>query len=93
MAKEQAQEPAKKDEKKTTTIIVNGQAKEVSEKELSFEQIVALAFGAGANDGNTIFTVTYRRGEGKKPEGTLVAGEKVKIKEGEIFNVTQTSKS
>ena len=42
---------------------------------------------------NTIFTVTYRRGEGKKPEGTLVDGESVKVKDGMIFNVTATNKS
>lgn len=93
MANEQAQDAGSKEEKKTIKIIVNGQAKEVTDKELSFAQIVMLAFGKSAGDGNTIFTVTYRRGEGKKPEGTLVAGETIKIKEGEIFNVTETSKS
>jgi Multiubiquitin len=40
-----------------------------------------------------MFTVTYRRGEGNKPEGTLVEGETVKVKEGMIFNVTATDKS
>lgn len=93
MANEQAQDAGSKEEKKMIKIIVNGQAKEVTDKELSFAQIVTLAFGKPAGDGNTIFTVTYRRGEGKKPEGTLVAGETIKIKEGEIFNVTETSKS
>lgn len=93
MANEQTQEAGSKEEKKTITIIVNGQPKTVTEKELSFAQIVALAFGKSAGDGNTIFTVTYRKGEGKKQEGSLVAGETIKIKEGEIFNVTETSKS
>lgn len=93
MANEKTQSETGKEGKKTTTIIVNGQPKEVADKELTFAQIVALAFGKSTGDGNTIFTVTYRRGEGKKPEGTLVAGETIKIKEGEIFNVTETSKS
>lgn len=35
----------------------------------------------------------YRRGEGNKPEGSLVQGETVKIKDGMIFNVTATDKS
>ncbi|NNN07159.1 MAG: hypothetical protein HKL90_14800 [Elusimicrobia bacterium] len=93
MANEHTQNVENKEEKKAITIIVNGQAKEVAEKELSFAQIVVLAFGKSAADGNTIFTVTYRKGEGKKPDGSLVAGETIKIKEGEIFNVTETSKS
>lgn len=42
---------------------------------------------------NIIYTVTYRRGEGKKPEGTLVEGESVKVKDGMIFDVTRTDKS
>ena len=40
-----------------------------------------------------MFTVTYTRGEGHKPQGTLVEGETVKVKDGMIFNVTATDKS
>jgi hypothetical protein len=39
------------------------------------------------------FTITYRRGQGNKPEGTLDDGDTVKLKEGMIFNVTATDKS
>lgn len=78
---------------KEITIIVNGRKKGVTEKELSFAQIVALAFGSPPSDPNIVFTVTYRPGEGHKPGGTLVGGETVKIKEGMIFNVTKTDKS
>jgi hypothetical protein len=77
---------------KTFTIIVNGRQKTVSEREMSFDQVVALAdLPTGPN---IVFTVTYRRGEGNKPEGTMVeGGEPVKIKDGMIFNVTATDKS
>ncbi|OGC93169.1 MAG: hypothetical protein A2W25_06010 [candidate division Zixibacteria bacterium RBG_16_53_22] len=78
---------------KDFTIIVNGRQKVVTAKELSFAEIVALAFDNPPTGPNIVFTVTYRRGEGNKPEGTLVEGEKVKIKEGMIFNVTATDKS
>jgi hypothetical protein len=78
---------------KVFAIIVNAQEKQVTGRELTFEQVVDLAFPGGPRGGNRIYTVTYRRGEGKKPEGTLVAGESVKIKEGMIFNVTPTDKS
>lgn len=79
--------------KKVREIIVNGQPKETSEKELTFAQIVALAFNPVPTGPYTSFTVTYRRGHGNKPEGTLVAGESVMIKDGMIFNVTATDKS
>lgn len=78
---------------KTTTIIINGREVEVDKKELTFAEIVELAFGDAPTGDNIIFTVTYKRGHGNKPEGTLVEGESVKVKEGMIFNVTRTDKS
>ena len=78
---------------KEFTIIVNGRPKVVTQKELSFSEIVALAFDNPPTGPNIVFTVTYRKGEGNKPEGTLIEGETVKIKDGMIFNVTATDKS
>lgn len=80
-------------ENKEFNIIVNGRQKVVSAKEISFAEIVALAFDNPPTGPYIIFTVTYRRGSGNKPEGTLVEGETVKIKEGMIFDVTCTDKS
>lgn len=77
--------------KKDFKIIVNGREKTVTAKEMSFAEIVALAnLPTGPN---IVYTVTFKRGHGNKPEGTLVDGEVVKIKEGMIFNVTATDKS
>ena len=81
------------DHEKTRTIVVNGREKEVTQKELSFSEVVTLAFGSAPGGNNIIFTVTYKRGHGNKPEGTLVEGDGVKIKDGMIFNVTRTDKS
>ena len=78
---------------KDVTIVVNGRQKVVTAKEMTFADIVALAFDNPATGPNVVFTITYRRGHGEKPEGTLVEGESVKIKDGMIFNVTETSKS
>jgi hypothetical protein len=77
---------------KTTTIIVNGQRKTVTGKEVTFDQIVILGFG-NTGGPETAYTVTFRKGEDSKKEGTLVKGESVKVKEGEIFDVTPTGKS
>lgn len=78
---------------KEFTIIVNGRQKVVTTKELSFIEIVALAFDTPPTGPNIVYTVTFRRGQGNKPEGTLVEGDTVKIKDGMIFNVTATDKS
>lgn len=78
---------------KLFNIIVNGKQKQFEGKEISFEQVIQLAFGAISTGPNVSYAVTYKRGEGNKPEGSLVAGESVKLKEGMIFNATATDKS
>lgn len=78
---------------KDSTIIVNGRPREVSAKNLTFTDIVRLAFEDAVFNDVTIYTVTFKRGHGEKPEGTLVEDESVQIKEGMIFNVTRTDKS
>ena len=81
-----------KEQLKQTEIIVNGRQKTVSLKELTFDEVVTLAFGPPNYDTN-VYTVTYQKGEGHKPKGTLVRGESVKVKEGMIFDVLRTDKS
>lgn len=78
---------------KSTTIIVNTRKKEVRGKEVTFDQIVGLAFDNPPTGENVEITVAYRKGEGNKPSGTLHPGESVKAKEGMIFDVTATDKS
>jgi hypothetical protein len=81
------------DHEKGFTVVVNGREKTVTTKELTFDQVVALAFDNPPTGPNIVFTITYRRGEGNKPEGTLSEGGSVKVKDGMIFNVTPTDKS
>jgi hypothetical protein len=78
---------------KTLTIIVNGRERTVETKELSFEDVLKLAFDPVPSGPNWEFTVSYRRGEGKKHEGSLLPGETVKVKDGMIFVATATDKS
>ena len=77
---------------KEVTIIVNGREKTVTSKELTFDEVVDLAFDDPQRGPNIVFTITYRRGEGNK-EGSLLEGQSVKVKDGMIFNVTRTDKS
>jgi uncharacterized protein YegP (UPF0339 family) len=74
-------------------IIVNGREKIWSQKYISFSELVKLAFGSFNDNPNTCYTVTYSRGCGSKPEGSLVKGQEVKVKSKMIFNVTATDKS
>jgi len=78
---------------KEFTIIVNGREKSWSFREITFIQVIELAFNTSEINDTTIYTVTYKRGEGNKPEGTMVNGDTVKVKNGMIFNVTPTNKS
>lgn len=61
-------------------------------KELTFDQVVALAFPDGPGGENWVYTVGYRRAEGNK-SGSLIQGETVKVKSGMVVDVTQTDKS
>lgn len=75
------------------TIIVNATPKAWKEKTISFEQVVVLAFGVMNNRPETGYTVTYSRGVEPNPEGTMVKGSIVKVKNKMIFDVTATDKS
>jgi hypothetical protein len=90
--KQQDGHPQNDKEPKQYTIIVNGREKTVAAKELSFAEVVALAFG-DAPGPNEIDTITYRRGRGDKEPASLAPGETVRLKEGMIFNVTRTCRS
>lgn len=80
-------------DEKPTTIIVNGRPREVTDKEIAFEALVALAFNNSPPTGeNIVITVTYSKGEDGK-QGTLLPGQTVKVKKDMVVNVTATDKS
>lgn len=74
-------------------IIVNGREKIVTQHELSYVDVVRLAFENPQFNENIVYTVTYKRGPDERREGTMVEGDTVKVKPGMIFNVTRTDKS
>jgi multiubiquitin len=90
--KETRMSTQEKEKEKSTTVVVNGREKTVTSKELTFDEVVNLAFDDPQPGPNIYFTITYRRGHGNK-EGSLVEGESVKVKDGMIFNVIRTDKS
>jgi len=73
-------------------IIINAREVYVDKKELSFDELVDLAFEDPARGPMVIFTISYRTKNGNH-EGILSPGSSVKVKKGMIFNVTRTDKS
>jgi len=74
-------------------IYVNTRERLYTGRDISFEEVVKLAFNEISNDPNTVYTVTYERGQGNKPEGTMIKGQSVHVKEEMIFYVTATNRS
>ena len=75
------------------TLIINAQPKSWAKATISFEDLVALAYGTDATDANKSYTVVYAQGPPQKPKGILVKGEAVQVKNEMKFDVTGTDKS
>lgn len=82
-----------KDKHREITLIVNGRPKPWAERSITFEEVVALAFGSYDPNPNKAYTVTYDKGPHQNPEGALVIGTKVFVKDRMVFNATCTDKS
>ena len=74
-------------------IFVNTRPRQVRTPILTFWQVVKLAYPDAVENSTTYYTVTYKHGPVSNPDGSMVAGETVHIKDGMRFNVTPTDKS
>ncbi len=81
------------DHVKDFAIIVNLEEKKVESKVLTFADVVALAFPIPPTGIEVRFTISYKNAVAPARQGDLVAGGTVEIKNGTIFNVTETGKS
>lgn len=88
-----AEHDSSSDKTHEISIVINGRSRTVTDKELTFQQVVSLAFDPPPTGDNVEFTITYRRGHGDKPEGSLLPGGSVKVKDGMVFSVSATDKS
>lgn len=79
--------------KKTVTIIVEGTKHEWPKGEISYAEVVTLEVPDYPSHPEITYSVRYKHGPGNKPEGTLVPGATVKVKEGMKFNVSETGQS
>ena len=82
-----------KPDDKTFSITVNGREKRVEHDEVSFDELVDLAFDDPARGPQIVFTITFREAGGRIPEGELDEGQRLKVRDGTIINVTRTDQS
>jgi len=80
-------------EKKKVTIVVNATPHQVEKEEMTYNEIVTLAFPDFPQHPERNYSVTYENGRGNKPSGILSPGGSVKVKEGMTFNVKHTGQS
>lgn len=75
---------------KPTNIIVNGRPTKFDGDEVSYTEVVEIAYPGESNSG-IVFTVTYMGPQ--MPDGTLVKGQSVEGRNGMKFDVTKTNRS
>ena len=90
MAKDNQQE---RPDDKGFLITVNGRQRRVERDELSFDELVDLALDDPARGPQIVFTITFREAGGRIPEGELDEGQRLKVQDGTIVNVTRTDQS
>lgn len=78
---------------KTYTIYVNTREKKWTEKKISYEEVIVLAYGKYIDDEVNVYTVIYTKGEEGHHEGSLTKGKSTPVKDGMIFDVTHTNRS
>jgi len=75
------------------TIIVNGAPKKWKKKKITFVEVVIEAFGNYIDKPTMVYTVAYEDGPKQNPEGSMVKGSSVFVKNKMIFHATATDKS
>ena len=79
---------------KGAVVIVNGQERVVPEEEVSFEEIIALAYDESERGEQIVFTVTFEASQARGgPEGEVGPGETLKVTDRVIFHVQRTDQS
>lgn len=74
---------------KSFSIIVNGTKEVWTDRRITYEQTVQLAYPGSPTD--ILFTVSYANPHGK--DGTLAPSQDTQVKDGMTFNVVKTNRS
>lgn len=78
---------------KEIKIFVNTRSKIVTGKEISYADVVKLAFADAFQNPNALYTVTYQYAEGNKQGGSMVEGDTAKLKKEMQFTVQFSTRS
>ncbi|ORM52597.1 hypothetical protein HA39_20345 [Pantoea brenneri] len=78
---------------KNINIIVEGALHIWHKDTISYEEVVTLEVPDYASHPEVTYSVKYKKGVGEKPEGILSKGAYVKVKDGMVFNVSETGQS
>ena len=81
------------DERKTVTIIVEGTPHDWPKEKITYAEVVTLEVPDYETHPEITYSVKYKKGSGDKPEGVLTPGASVKVKDGMVFNVSETGQS
>ena len=79
--------------KSVVIILVNGTPHEWVKEKISFVEVIKLAFGVYHDNPNWIYTVGYEDGPKKNPEGSMIKGQEVFVKNKMIFHAKATDQS
>jgi hypothetical protein len=79
-------------DRKEVTVVVNGEKHTWPKTEIGYDDVAKLAFPDAFN-ANTVYSIKYRNGHGEKPEGNLVKGASVKVKDGMVITCKDTGES
>ena len=78
---------------KSVTIYVNGRPHQWEKPRISFEEVIALAFGSYDAAPHIAYTVSYFDGPRDFKEGKLTKGHYIPVKDGEKINADRTDRS
>ncbi len=74
-------------------IIVNGTPKKWDKRQISFKDVIILAYGKYVDSPTLVYTVAYEDGPKQNPEGSMLKGDVVVVKNKMIFHASATDKS
>lgn len=77
----------------TVDVVLNGEVITVEKGRLSFSDLGKLAFPKLFGGALICFTISFSRGPKRRREGVLLEGDKIRVVEGMVFNVSATDKS
>lgn len=78
---------------KPVTIVVEGTKHPWPKPTITYAEVVTLEVPDYAQHPEITYSVRYKNGPGGKPSGTLAPGASVKVKDGMVFNVSETGQS